>query len=714
MCRSKHTGGRRCPNCGSVAAAMKANGNRRLGRLARKKVVDHLKNEGLVETAAAVLAAPPSMLPELMAGLGIDPKILGDTPMPSDHANPPSAKLLIALAQAERDKLAGPKITPAQAAVEAAEVALAAAEQERYEAHKKVNRLRSHARTAAKAAEADQADQAKMEEAVAKKAAVYVAKAEYAEAVTRKEHAEDDLAAAKYGLREDLATDAERDAYLATLTDDDVEAIARSVNRSHAADAAAALGESGPVALAGTARDTTVYTTAKLPLETGDGVNIVEGRVLDGDTAIYRRYSGDFMVLQKKGDAYHPVASAGSKHDALTKASRIPILSPIAQPGADAAPMQKQAYETKADLILELAGKAASGKATTPEAQQAIIDAGMSEAQTKLADSVGGGLVRAEVFDGAKRHKRAMREKAANEAGEKARTAALAAGATKSQADAAYAKARRSALGTPTRGGGTIPHFDHGIPPGTLGEEKYKNLARSGIRAWGKETSTDYAVIGQRAGNLAAWGFNTSGGQVKTSSISTLTSSNAEFVQKELTGKERSALRTYTGGSYRSINAAITGRDSSPAPSVKSTVAQLESAFDKFGEKNPNMTPMTVMRGTKVPSGWKGTTDEYLDSAFTVGARVEIGKVTSCSTRQQTAVNFAGHPPYMMVIRTRDGLPVKSISQYSGEDEVVIPPGANLRCVKVEKNGVAGRPTVYLVAEDLVAEAEDQTYAAAA
>lgn len=88
MCRSKgHGTGRRCPGCGSYAAAAKANGNRRLGREARKKVVDHLKAEGLLDTAAAIQAAPPSVLQEFMEGLGIDPEILGKTPMPSTHSN---------------------------------------------------------------------------------------------------------------------------------------------------------------------------------------------------------------------------------------------------------------------------------------------------------------------------------------------------------------------------------------------------------------------------------------------------------------------------------------------------------------------------------------------------------------------------------------------------------------------------------------------------
>ena len=88
---------------------------------------------------------------------------------------------------------------------------------------------------------------------------------------------------------------------------------------------------------------------------------------------------------------------------------------------------------------------------------------------------------------------------------------------------------------------------------------------------------------------------------------------------------------------------------------------------------------------------------------------MEIGKVTSFSTNHGTAHNFAGHPPYMMVVRTRDGLPVKSISSYSSENEVVLPMGTHLRCVKVDHTGIGGRPTVYMVAEDLVAEADDGT-----
>jgi hypothetical protein len=109
-------------------------------------VVDHLAEQGLTGTAKLILAAPPSVLPEFMAAMGIDPAILGDIPMPSTHSNPPSAGLLIAQAKAEQAALAGPQISPEQAAVDAAEQALAAAEKAADDARKTVARKQAHRR----------------------------------------------------------------------------------------------------------------------------------------------------------------------------------------------------------------------------------------------------------------------------------------------------------------------------------------------------------------------------------------------------------------------------------------------------------------------------------------------------------------------------------------------------------------------------------------
>ncbi|WP_099020887.1 hypothetical protein [Mycolicibacterium palauense] len=103
MCRSLKNGQRRrCPSCTSYPAAARANGNRRQGRLARRKVVDHLERIGLTETAAAVLASPPSVLASFMAATDIDPAVLGEVPMPGAGPNGVDVTALVEKATSER------------------------------------------------------------------------------------------------------------------------------------------------------------------------------------------------------------------------------------------------------------------------------------------------------------------------------------------------------------------------------------------------------------------------------------------------------------------------------------------------------------------------------------------------------------------------------------------------------------------------------------
>lgn len=183
---------------------------------------------------------------------------------------------------------------------------------------------------------------------------------------------------------------AERDAYYASLTEDEVDAITRSINRQYAAEAAVAVQAGGPLELTGAQRDTSVYEHAKIPMETGNGITVVEGRKLDGGTAIYRRGSGDFVVLQRKGDAYFPVTTAYGKSDALEKANRIPLMTELGELPADATEMQRQAHAIKGELALDIATRAANGTAASAAAQTAILDKGMAGAAEKLADAVGG------------------------------------------------------------------------------------------------------------------------------------------------------------------------------------------------------------------------------------------------------------------------------------------------------------------------------------
>ncbi|WP_241665987.1 ADP-ribosyltransferase [Prescottella subtropica] len=667
-----------------------------------------MKEQGLVETAAAVQLAAPSMMPELITKLGIDESVFDGLELPSTHMGPASAAALLEQAVAEREALANPT-SPEQAALAAARAALDSANTDAEEARKAVGRARYQLGKAKDTGDVDAISAAQAD--------VDKAKAAHVDALAAVADAEKQVLVAEFRCRGDLDDDA-RDAYLAGLSADDQDAIADAETVRHRDAARDALVTNNPIGISGTDRDTSIYTAGTFLAALDGGDTTVEGRLLDGGTAIYRSSYGNFLVLQDPGNGlYEPVATAVSKADAIAKANRIPMFTGLTNPGADADPMDKQVAESNRVVVSEVAKAAIDGAITTDQAKQRLAHQ-LDTAADDLADALGGAPVRNEIHEGTTRHKKRIREKIADEAGETARAAALAAGASSAEAETAYRKARLAKLGTPTIGGGVIPLFDHKIPPESLGEKGYASLTRSGIRAYGKETAHDYAVIAARSGNPTNWGFDTKPGGVKLSSINTLTDNFAPYMSTHVNSSQRSALSTYTGSSYKEINAAITGRDPNPSPSTAATVKTLNTAFEQFAEKNTNTEPMTVMRGTRVPSGWTGSRDDYLASAFTVGARVQMGKVTSTTTKPDTATQFAGSvsyggpEPYLMVIRTRHGMPVKALSMHSHEDEVIVPPGSDLRCVHIDPKGPGGLPAVYLVAEDLVAEANDGAIAA--
>ncbi len=184
--------------------------------------------------------------------------------MPSTHANPPSAKLLIAHAEAEYATLTAPQITPAQAALDEAEQRVTAADADAEDARKAVNRLRARLRKAKKAVEDGTGSPS---EVAAKQKDLDDAKQAHIDAKSRQVEAREDLAAAKFGMRDDMATAAERDAYYASLTDDEVDTITRALNRRAAPAAEQALTEGGQPALASTPRDTTVYTAGTIAMK---------------------------------------------------------------------------------------------------------------------------------------------------------------------------------------------------------------------------------------------------------------------------------------------------------------------------------------------------------------------------------------------------------------------------------------------------------------
>lgn len=73
-------------------------------RRARRAVSNHLAGIGLSATASKLLSWPPSVLPEVMAALGVSAEVLAGLPMPSG-AGAPSATELLDIAAAERVKI---------------------------------------------------------------------------------------------------------------------------------------------------------------------------------------------------------------------------------------------------------------------------------------------------------------------------------------------------------------------------------------------------------------------------------------------------------------------------------------------------------------------------------------------------------------------------------------------------------------------------------
>jgi len=109
MCRSAES--RRCANCTSYTTIARQGRHRRMARTARRAVVTHLRSRGLPLTAAAVQAAPPSMLAEFMAKFDIPVSVLGDLPMPGTGATPAPAAEALRIGRAEIEALNSPAVT---------------------------------------------------------------------------------------------------------------------------------------------------------------------------------------------------------------------------------------------------------------------------------------------------------------------------------------------------------------------------------------------------------------------------------------------------------------------------------------------------------------------------------------------------------------------------------------------------------------------------
>ena len=233
-------------------------------------------------------------------------------------------------------------------------------------------------------------------------------------------------------------------------------------------------------------------------------------------------------------------------------------------------------------------------------------------------------------------------------------------------------------------------------------------LRRAGLSTAGKQSVEDYSIIHDRDGDLHAWGFTSSpGGPLQTSDIDRISDLTEPFVTS-LSPDQRSALATYTTGMYVPINAAYVGENPTPTSRVEKALTHLDATFaaHRTYEDTP---PVNVVRGTGIPADWPGGTEDYLAHTFTPGTQLSTEKITSLSSNPGVATRWARQPPLIMVVQTTRALSVRSLADHRSEDEVILAPHSRLRCVRADRHGIDGHPTVYLVDEELVADAQKGT-----
>lgn len=245
-------------------------------------------------------------------------------------------------------------------------------------------------------------------------------------------------------------------------------------------------------------------------------------------------------------------------------------------------------------------------------------------------------------------------------------------------------------------------------------DERREALRRCGIRAHGPEATADYPVIAGRAGDPEAWEFYTN----RRGRVQTWQDHDVDDFLDGLSESDREAITAYTAGWSPEMNRAVTGDEPPPvAPAARAMADQVVAVLQKFTEHahRDRRLPATVLRGVPVPEGWDQRA--LFDTVYPVGARVDLGQIASATHNAAVALEFAAdEQAYVMVIQSRAALPIRSVSAHPYEDESIMGPAEQLRVVHVDPQGraTAGKPAVYLVAEDLVAAAEQHRTAAPA
>lgn len=145
------------------------------------------------------------------------------------------------------------------------------------------------------------------------------------------------------------------------------------------------------------------------------------------------------------------------------------------------------------------------------------------------------------------------------------------------------------------------------------------------------------------------------------------------------TGTEQSALKSYTGGIYYSINAYHYGQ----LPDINDSTLKVAQNAQKG--MRPSIIPMLLHRG--VGYDGVGGANSHADIAKMVGQTWKSGGFFSTSVGGKAA--FGG--PVLIEIEAPPGTPMaylKPISNYSTEDEMLLAAGLHYKIIKVDQQQI--------------------------
>lgn len=171
---------------------------------------------------------------------------------------------------------------------------------------------------------------------------------------------------------------------------------------------------------------------------------------------------------------------------------------------------------------------------------------------------------------------------------------------------------------------------------------------------------------------------------------SDLSKSSGEKITTKQAQDMYDAIYTYSGSKYKDIRAAQTGENKSAAD------IKMGKQIDAFIEKSPKWDGGEVYRGMSLNDGQK---------TLKKGATIDMQGTSSWSSKKEIANNYVrgdGNGYIFVLPKTKQGTSVEHLSNFPGENEVLISSKATFQIndIKTEKKR-GKKPVTYVYLEEV-------------